>query len=69
MTCSEYLRLRKLYQAALRRWGEVGFKRTSSPEMLKTQEEALSERNNARSRLWMHELSSLECDRKCIPLD
>jgi hypothetical protein len=59
MPCAEYLRLHRLYQHAVRGWGQVEFLNLAKPEI---RNQALLERNAAKERLHIHEKNCPTCD-------
>ena len=67
MTCPEYERLLKLYEAALRRWGHVIWSSKADlpgiPERLASEmkQRAFFERNEAHERMLAHKQSCSVC--------
>jgi hypothetical protein len=74
MTCPEYARLRQLYEAALRHWGNAMWSSRGDvpgvPERLalEIKQRAFIERNDAHERLLAHKRSCKVCQ-SMVPAD
>jgi hypothetical protein len=70
MHCPEYIRLRQLYGAALRRWGclllspDADFKEASARQLVELRFKAREDRNAAKERWILHVLTCPTCKPK-----
>jgi hypothetical protein len=65
MYCPEYIRLRQLYEVAIRQWGHVMLSPDSDsliPEGVEIKEKAYRARDEAKKRLNDHALLCLTCN-------
>jgi hypothetical protein len=74
MSCSEYLRIRQHYDAALRRWAQIELSShkfevfdASARLADKVRQKALDERNEARQRMRLHEENCPACNPRRKP--
>jgi hypothetical protein len=64
MTCLEKVRLKQLFEATLRRWGQIHEAGVNTWLVQEVKRRALSERDAAKDRLELHEQHCEVCSRR-----